>query len=99
MRIQIYTRTIMCSSSETTPLVEASLSPIVGIGPGGPQSWLKIEEADGATVAAYVFLTKRNGALANTLKFVEYDPRAHRLITLASFSFWVSSMNSFQTLE
>lgn len=25
------------------------------------------------------------------LQFVEYDPRAHRLDTLASFSFWVSS--------
>lgn len=28
---------------------------------------------------------------ANTTQFVEYDPRAHRLVTLASFSFWVSS--------
>jgi len=25
------------------------------------------------------------------LQFVEYDQRAHRLNTLASFSFWVSS--------
>lgn len=28
---------------------------------------------------------------ANCVKFVEYDQRAHRLNTLASFSFWVSS--------
>ena len=29
--------------------------------------------------------------IADVLKFVEYDQRAHRLNTLASFSFWVSS--------
>jgi Arf-GAP/SH3 domain/ANK repeat/PH domain-containing protein len=29
--------------------------------------------------------------IANNSKFVEYDPRAHRLNTLANFSFWVSS--------
>jgi hypothetical protein len=28
---------------------------------------------------------------ADRAKFVEYDSRAHRLNTLASFSFWVSS--------
>lgn len=27
-------------------------------------------------------------------QFVEYDQRAHRLHTLASFSFWVTSMYS-----
>lgn len=26
------------------------------------------------------------------VQFVEYDPRAHKLLTLASFSYWVSSM-------
>jgi hypothetical protein len=30
-------------------------------------------------------------ATADTLKFVEYDQRAHRLETLASFTFWVQS--------
>ncbi len=32
---------------------------------------------------------------ANNMQFVEYDQRAHRLNTLASFSFWVSSKASF----
>jgi len=34
--------------------------------------------------------------LANCFKFVEYDQRAHRLNTLVSFSFWVSSKAPFQ---
>lgn len=29
--------------------------------------------------------------LADSFQFVEYDQRAHRLNTLASFTFWVSS--------
>lgn len=38
--------------------------------------------------------TKRGVSLLTAFKFVEYDQRAHRLNTLASFSFWVSSMLS-----
>ncbi|KAG6014318.1 hypothetical protein E4U43_006663 [Claviceps pusilla] len=33
----------------------------------------------------------KGGGWRNCCNFVEYDPRAHRLDTLASFSFWVSS--------
>jgi len=33
---------------------------------------------------------------ANCVQFVEYDQRAHRLNTLASFSFWVSSTTPYQ---
>ncbi|KAG6059646.1 hypothetical protein E4U32_003911 [Claviceps aff. humidiphila group G2b] len=33
----------------------------------------------------------KGGGWRNCCSFVEYDPRAHRLDTLASFSFWVSS--------
>lgn len=33
----------------------------------------------------------RGGGWRNTCSFVEYDQRAHRLNTLASFSFWVSN--------
>ncbi|RCI15652.1 hypothetical protein L249_3583 [Ophiocordyceps polyrhachis-furcata BCC 54312] len=33
----------------------------------------------------------RGGGWRNSCSFVEYDSRAHRLLTLASFSFWVSS--------
>ncbi|KAK7923943.1 hypothetical protein PG985_005997 [Apiospora marii] len=33
----------------------------------------------------------RGGGWRNTCSFVEYDPRAHKLVTLASFSFWVAS--------
>ncbi|KJZ76735.1 hypothetical protein HIM_04071 [Hirsutella minnesotensis 3608] len=36
-------------------------------------------------------LEDRGGGWRNSCSFVEYDSRAHRLITLASFSFWVSS--------
>ncbi|KAF6813934.1 PH domain-containing protein [Colletotrichum sojae] len=32
----------------------------------------------------------RGGGWRNSCSFVEYDPRAHRLHTLASFSYWVS---------
>ncbi|KAK8125324.1 uncharacterized protein PG998_001083 [Apiospora kogelbergensis] len=33
----------------------------------------------------------RGGGWRNTCSFVEYDPRAHKLVTLASFSFWVAN--------
>ncbi|KAI1000940.1 hypothetical protein K3495_g7259 [Podosphaera aphanis] len=33
----------------------------------------------------------RGGGWRNTCSFVEYDQRAHRLNTLASFSFWISN--------
>ncbi|KAJ0355120.1 hypothetical protein KNSL1_000839 [Colletotrichum chrysophilum] len=33
----------------------------------------------------------RGGGWRNSCSFVEYDPRAHRLHTLASFSYWVSN--------
>ncbi|KAK7522106.1 ARF GTPase-like protein activator [Phyllosticta citriasiana] len=33
----------------------------------------------------------RGGGWRNSCSFVEYDPRAHRLDTLANFSFWVQS--------
>ncbi|KAH7328769.1 hypothetical protein B0I35DRAFT_486785 [Stachybotrys elegans] len=33
----------------------------------------------------------KGGGWRNSCSFVEYDSRAHRLITLASFSFWVSN--------
>ncbi|TPX16989.1 uncharacterized protein E0L32_003551 [Thyridium curvatum] len=36
----------------------------------------------------------RGGGWRNSCSFVEYDQRAHRLHTLASFSFWVTSMCS-----
>lgn len=36
----------------------------------------------------------KGGGWRNSCSFVEYDSRAHRLLTLASFSFWVSSVNS-----
>ncbi|CAG8960844.1 hypothetical protein HYFRA_00002381 [Hymenoscyphus fraxineus] len=38
----------------------------------------------------------RGGGWRNNCSFVEYDQRAHRLNTLASFSFWVSS-STFST--
>ena len=34
----------------------------------------------------------RGGGWRNTCTFVEYDPRAHRLNTLATFSFWVQNV-------
>lgn len=34
----------------------------------------------------------RGGGWRNTCSFLEYNSRAHRLETLASFSFWVTSM-------
>ncbi|KAK8138388.1 PH domain-containing protein [Apiospora sp. TS-2023a] len=33
----------------------------------------------------------RGGGWRNTCSFVEYDPRGHKLVTLASFSFWVQN--------
>ncbi|KAF4505202.1 hypothetical protein G6O67_007177 [Ophiocordyceps sinensis] len=36
----------------------------------------------------------RGGGWRNCCSFVEYDSRAHRLITLASFSYWVSGASS-----
>ncbi|KFA60585.1 hypothetical protein S40285_08672 [Stachybotrys chlorohalonatus IBT 40285] len=35
----------------------------------------------------------RGGGWKNSCSFVEYDPRAHRLHTLASFSFWVANVS------
>lgn len=37
----------------------------------------------------------RGGGWRNTCSFVEYDPRAHRLNPLASFSFWVSNAQQY----
>jgi Arf-GAP with SH3 domain, ANK repeat and PH domain-containing protein len=37
----------------------------------------------------------RGGGWRNTCSFVEYDQRAHRLNTLASFSFWVQNTQRF----
>ena len=34
-------------------------------------------------------------APADSMQFVEYDQRAHRLETLASFTFWVQSTSPF----
>ncbi|PHH89183.1 hypothetical protein CDD83_6561 [Cordyceps sp. RAO-2017] len=39
-------------------------------------------------------LEDRGGGWRNSCSFVEYDSRAHRLLTLASFSYWVSSGSS-----
>ncbi|PHH75202.1 hypothetical protein CDD82_4544 [Ophiocordyceps australis] len=39
-------------------------------------------------------LEDKGGGWRNSCSFVEYDSRAHRLITLASFSYWVSSGTS-----
>lgn len=42
-----------------------------------------------------------HGVLFHTdcVQFVEYDQRAHRLVTLASFSFWVSSRLTLLKLQ
>ncbi|KAJ9139102.1 PH domain-containing protein [Pleurostoma richardsiae] len=37
----------------------------------------------------------RGGGWHNSCSFVEYDPRAHRLDTLASFSFWVQNTTPY----
>ncbi|CZS91470.1 related to ADP-ribosylation factor (ARF) GTPase activating protein (GAP) with effector functions [Rhynchosporium agropyri] len=37
----------------------------------------------------------RTGGWRNSCSFVEYDPRAHRLVTMASFSFWISNQQGF----
>jgi Arf-GAP/SH3 domain/ANK repeat/PH domain-containing protein len=37
----------------------------------------------------------KGGGWRNTCSFVEYDPRAHRLLTLASFSYWVAGMPTY----
>jgi len=37
----------------------------------------------------------KGGGWRNTCNFVEYDPRAHRLITLASFSFFVYNVSPY----
>ncbi|KAK6081845.1 PH domain-containing protein [Seiridium cupressi] len=37
----------------------------------------------------------RGGGWRNACSFVEYDQRAHKLVTLASFSFWVANTSSF----
>ncbi|KAI9166999.1 Eukaryotic translation initiation factor 3 subunit M [Paramyrothecium foliicola] len=34
----------------------------------------------------------KGGGWRNSCSFVEYDPRAHRLITLATFSYWVATI-------
>ncbi|KND95202.1 Protein csx2 [Tolypocladium ophioglossoides CBS 100239] len=39
-------------------------------------------------------LEDRSGGWRHSCSFVEYDSRGHRLLTLASFSFWVSSAAS-----
>ncbi|KAM0819596.1 putative ADP-ribosylation factor GTPase-activating protein [Seiridium cardinale] len=37
----------------------------------------------------------RGGGWRNACSFVEYDQRAHKLVTLASFSFWVANTSTF----
>ncbi|KAH6619181.1 hypothetical protein B0J18DRAFT_236973 [Chaetomium sp. MPI-SDFR-AT-0129] len=39
----------------------------------------------------------RGGGWRNSCSFVEYDQRAHRLITLASFSFYVANASPYQS--
>ena len=93
MQTRIYIRTRTCSWLETTLLAGVNPCLLSGLGNGGHLSQQRIEEAGGGTTAAQVGFLKRN-FLANSYKFVEYDQRAHRLNTLASFSFWVSSKAS-----
>jgi Arf-GAP/SH3 domain/ANK repeat/PH domain-containing protein len=38
----------------------------------------------------------RHSRLANNMKFVEYDQRAHKLETLANFAFWVQSRSDMR---
>jgi hypothetical protein len=73
--------------------VEVNQYRLNGPGNGDPRSQMRIGEAGGGTTAAYVDVSQGR-ELANSVKFVEYDQRAHRLNTLASFSFWVSSKSS-----
>lgn len=56
---------------------------------------MKIRAVAGGTAAAFVahFLIPHRPQ-ANFFKFVEYDSRAHQLHTLATFSYWVSSMSN-----
>lgn len=41
--------------------------------------------------AVYVGQTLGPALKSNMLQFVEYDQRAHKLSTLAQFSFWIQS--------
>ncbi|EKG14561.1 Arf GTPase activating protein [Macrophomina phaseolina MS6] len=44
-------------------------------------------------------LEDRGGGWRNSCSFVEYDPRAHRLDTLASFAFWVQNTQKVAPLS
>ena len=46
----------------------------------------------GAPAAVFVYIIYSTPTKTNSMKFVEYDQRAHRLETLANFAFWVQSM-------
>ncbi|KAI6358433.1 hypothetical protein MCOR25_007309 [Pyricularia grisea] len=39
----------------------------------------------------------KGGGWRNSCSFVEYDQRGHRLVSLASFAFWVSNSNSYMS--
>jgi hypothetical protein len=92
MPTRIYTRMQMCSWWEIFLQEEVHRYRLNGRGNGGLQSQQRIEEGVGGTTAASVILLLSfSRMIAKDSKFVEYDQRAHRLNTLASFSFWVSS--------
>ena len=47
----------------------------------------------GAPAAVFVYIVSPSPTPTDSMKFVEYDQRAHRLETLANFAFWVQSMS------
>jgi hypothetical protein len=55
---------------------------------------MKVEVGAGAPAAVFVYMLSSLSTATDSMKFVEYDQRAHRLETLANFAFWVQSMSS-----
>lgn len=69
------------------------LCPLNGRGNGKLLEARRTKAVAGGILAAFVACILLFGSSeADCLKFVEYDSRAHRLHTLAAFSYWVSSM-------
>jgi len=55
---------------------------------------MSVEVVAGAPVAVLVHHASIATTETDSMKFVEYDQRAHRLETLANFAFWVQSVSS-----
>jgi len=87
----------MLSWSATTQPSAALRSSFSGHGNGSPRRRPRTAGEAGGLHAASVLFPYTFRVILTVTKFVEYDQRAHRLETLATFAFWVQNTKMIQS--